>query len=59
MLVVTFLPIDSTPLMTRLIVKPTKPTITKRKRGQPANYASKQSKNWVLNTCNIWTIQLL
>ena len=37
--------INSAPPMARPIVKPTRPTITKRNRDQPVNNASKQAKN--------------
>ena len=44
--IATFLPVDSAPPMARPIVKPARP-ITKRKQGQPANSANKQTKkNW-------------
>ena len=42
----TSLPIDSAPPMARPIVKPTAKATTKRKRGRPANSASKRAKNW-------------
>ena len=54
----TFPPIDFAPPMTRLIIKPIRPT-TKRKQSWPANIANKRAKNWVLDTCDIWTILLL
>ena len=38
-------PIDSAPPMARPTVKPTAKATTKRKRGRPANSASKQAKN--------------
>ena len=50
--------IDSVPPMAKATIKPTKLT-TKWKQGQLANNANKWAKNWVLDTCDIWTILLL
>ena len=57
-------PINSAPPMTRPIVKPTAKSTTKRKRGRPANNASKQAKkNWTFclfsQMALPWSIRLL
>ena len=44
--IATFLPINSALPMAKPTVKPLAKAITKQKRGQPANSASKQVKNW-------------
>ena len=53
-----FLIINFSLLMAKPIVKPTR-AISKRKQGWPAKSANKQARNWVLNTCNIWSISSL
>ena len=57
--IATSLLINSTLPIARPTVKPTRPSSTKEKQGQLANYASKQGRNWVLDARNIWTIPLL